>query len=40
VVEISDVSGGKGRFFQHIRAIAEAWDGSDPVRVVGSSQRE
>ena len=36
VVEISDVSGGKGRFFQHIRKIAETWDGSDPVRMVKS----
>jgi hypothetical protein len=36
VVEISDVSGGKGRFFQRIRTLAENWDGSDPVRVVGS----
>ena len=35
VVEISDVSGSKGRFFQRVRAIAETWDGSDPVRVVG-----
>jgi hypothetical protein len=34
VVEISDVSGGKGRFFQHIRRAAESWDGRDPVRVV------
>jgi len=37
VVEISDVSGGKGRFFQHIRKAAESWDGRDPVRVVESS---
>ena len=36
VVEISDVSGRKGRFFQRIREIAETWDGSDPVRVVES----
>jgi glyoxalase/bleomycin resistance protein/dioxygenase superfamily protein len=36
VVEISDVSGRKGRFFQRIREIAESWDGSDPVRVVES----
>jgi hypothetical protein len=36
VVEISDVSGRKGRFFQHIRTAAENWDGRDPVRVVES----
>ena len=34
VIEISDVSGGKGRFFEKIRAAAANWDGSDPVRVV------
>ena len=32
VTEISDVSGPKGRFFTHIRRIAETWDGSDPIR--------
>jgi len=36
VIEISDISGGKGRFFQHIRKIAEGWDGRDPVRLVES----
>jgi hypothetical protein len=36
VVEISDVSGRKGRFFQRIKEIAATWDGSDPVRVVES----
>jgi hypothetical protein len=34
VIEISDVSGAKGRFFEHIRKVAEAWDGSDPIREV------
>ena len=34
VVEISDVSGGKGRFFEHIKQIATGWDGSDPIRDV------
>jgi hypothetical protein len=36
VVEISDVSGGKGRFFGHVRKAAENWDGRDPVRVIES----
>jgi hypothetical protein len=36
VIEISDISGGKGRFFGHVRKAAENWDGSDPVRVVES----
>ena len=34
VIEISDISGGKGRFFEHIRKAAETWDGADPVRLV------
>lgn len=34
VVEISDISGGKGRFFDRIRRIAADWDGSEPVRPV------
>ena len=34
VIELSDVSGPKGRFFEHIRRAAETWDGSDPVRPV------
>ena len=32
VVELSEVSGGKGRFFAKIREIAAEWDGSDPIR--------
>ncbi len=35
IVEISDISGGKGAFFQHIRRIAADWDGSNPIRKVG-----
>jgi hypothetical protein len=35
VIEISDISGTKGRFFERIRAAAADWDGADPVRVVG-----
>ena len=34
VVEISDVSGSKGRFFEAIRRAAIDWDGQDPVRLV------
>lgn len=34
IVEISDISGGKGRFFEHIRAAARDWDGSNPIRKV------
>ncbi len=32
VVEISDISGGKGKFFEHIKRAALDWDGTDPVR--------
>ena len=35
VVELSEVSGAKGRFFDHIRQVAAEWDGADPVRVLG-----
>lgn len=34
VVELSDVSGTKMRFFDHIRRAAVDWDGSDPIRPV------
>jgi len=35
VVEISEISGPKGRFFAHIARVAAEWDGTDPVRPVG-----
>jgi len=35
VIEISDISGSKGRFFEKVKAAAANWDGSEPVRVVG-----
>jgi len=31
VVEVSEVSGAKGRFFEHIAQAAARWDGSDPI---------
>ncbi len=34
VVELSDISGNKGRFFEHIRQAAVDWDGTDPIRSV------
>lgn len=34
VVEISDISGPKGQFFDHIRRVAADWDGSDPIRTI------
>jgi hypothetical protein len=35
VVEISDISGAKGPFFDHVRRVSQDWDGSDPIRPVG-----
>mgnify|MGYP003694162443 CR=1 FL=1 len=35
VVEISDISGSKGSFFEHIRKVAAGWNGADPIRDVG-----
>jgi glyoxalase/bleomycin resistance protein/dioxygenase superfamily protein len=34
VVEISDISGSKGSFFEHIRKVAAGWDGAEPIRDV------
>jgi hypothetical protein len=34
VIEISDISGSKGKFFDHIRRAAATWDGSEPIRPV------
>jgi len=34
VIEVSDISGGKGRFFEHIRKAAAEWDGAGPIRPV------
>jgi hypothetical protein len=34
VVEISDISGHKGKFFEHIRRLSADWDGTDPIRDV------
>jgi hypothetical protein len=34
MIEISDVSGRKGRFFEHVRAAAKDWDGTDPIRML------
>jgi hypothetical protein len=35
VVELSEISGPKGRFFAHIAEAARGWDGSDPIRRMG-----
>lgn len=32
VMELSDISGAKGDFFEHIRKAAKDWDGRNPVR--------
>jgi hypothetical protein len=32
LVEISDVTGPKGTFFEHVREAAAGWDGSQPIR--------
>jgi len=34
VIEISDISGHKGAFFDHIRDVSANWDGSNPIRPV------
>ncbi len=37
VVEVSEISGPKGAFFDHVKRTAAEWDGRDPVRRMGSS---
>ena len=32
VIELSDISGPKGAFFDYIRQVSVNWDGSDPIR--------
>ena len=32
VVELSEVSGPKGRFFAHVAETARTWDGGEPIR--------
>lgn len=34
VIEISDISGSKGKTFAHIRKAAQSWDGTNPIRVM------
>ena len=34
VIEISDISGTKGPFFEHVRKAALDWDGRNPIRPV------
>jgi hypothetical protein len=35
VIEISDISGSKGFFFEHVRQAAIGWNGTDPIREMG-----
>lgn len=35
VIEISDISGPKGKTFAHIRKVARDWDGTNPIRTFG-----
>ena len=34
IVELSDISGSKGKFFEHIRRVGADWDGAEPIRRV------
>ena len=36
VIELSEISGPKGSFFEHIAEVARTWDGSKPIRRLGS----
>ena len=34
LIEISEISGRKGTFFEHVREVAASWDGSQPIRTL------
>jgi hypothetical protein len=34
IIEISDISGPKGKFFDHIRRASINWDGTNPIRSI------
>ncbi len=34
VIEVSDISGSKGAFFEKIKRAAADWDGSRPIRTI------
>jgi hypothetical protein len=36
MIEISETSGGKAEYFEEIRLASLAWDGSEPIRRIGS----
>ena len=36
IIELSEMSGFKGEYFKAIAETAMHWDGSDPIRRVGS----
>lgn len=38
IIEISDISGTKGPFFEKVRQAAMNWDGSRPIREVGGGK--
>jgi hypothetical protein len=38
VIEISDISGAKGPFFEKVRQAALSWDGTRPIREVGGGR--
>lgn len=38
VIEVSEISGPKGRFFAHIASAARAWDGREPIRRMGAAR--
>lgn len=34
LIEISELSGGKGEHFDRVRAASQGWDGTDPIRAL------
>jgi len=39
MIELSELTGGKGDYFRRIEAASQGWDGSDPIRRMDASAR-
>jgi len=39
MIELSELTGGKGDYFAQIATASQGWDGQDPVRRVGAPAR-
>ena len=38
MIELSELTGGKGEYFQEIKRVCDAWDGANPIRAISVSR--